>query len=75
MGKRYSHDYACALTDGTPYRLGVRRGSSDREVHVEDADRILDRLEADPGLAAANWLVVFMLPDPCEYISAGENTA
>lgn len=66
---RYSHDYACTLSDGTPYRLGIVRGSSGREVHVEDAERIVTLLHADDALAEKNWLVAFMLPPPADWVS------
>ncbi len=65
---RYSHDYNCSI-EGIPYRLGVLRASSQREVHVEDAERVFDALHADLALAERNWLVLFMLPHPADWVS------
>jgi len=57
----YSHDYACTLTDGTPYRIAVLRGSGGREIHDDDADRLIELFKAKPELAEANWLTVHMI--------------
>jgi len=64
MGAVYFAVFDCTLTDGTPYRLAVRRGSTDREVHEDDADRLLALFSANRDLAEANWLTAMMITIP-----------
>lgn len=57
----YSHSYDCTLTDGTPFRIAVLRGTGEREVHDADADRLLALFGEQPHLLESNWLTALMI--------------